>query len=501
MTRVVTEQRVDAAAAEEALQPRRGFVVERAIGAGRFAAESGPVRDYRRVVRVEHLGSGEVILTQTVDYHLAVPYFAFVFHFPVRGLLRSLGRAGTEPRVWRALSPGENLDARSAHVLATLCAAAVITGYLNTLLSQTLTFAADEFGSGKGAQGATAFAVRIGGMLAFALVALADRRGRRPVLLALLTLGCLGAATGALAPSLPWLAGSQFVARAFSTALVALIPIACAEEMPAGTRAWATSLLALAGGLGAGLCVLALPLADLGVSGWRIVYVLPIIGLAFVPGIRRRLPESRRFERPHQDVALSTHGRRFWLLAISLFLSNLLIAPASVFGNRYLDEELGFSAARIALFTVVTGTPGAIGVMAGGHLADLHGRRRIGALSTALGGSLAAGLFFVSGAPLWAMAMSASIINGLAVPALTVYGPELFPTSLRGRANGLIGSCGLMGSGTGLLIAGFWSDAVGRLGPPMAALALGPIAVSILVLTAYPETAHVELETLNPEDA
>jgi hypothetical protein len=35
----------------------------------------------------------------------------------------------------------------------------------------------------------------------------------------------------------------------------------------------------------------------------------------------------------------------------------------------------------------------------------------------------------------------------------------------------------------------------------MALLAIGPLIVAALVLTLYPETAHRELEELNPEDA
>jgi MFS family permease len=501
VTRVVTEAVVDQAAADRARQPRTGLVVEREAGDGSFEAESGPVRWYRRSVDTSPLTPGEVALTETVDYSLAVPYFGWLFHFPVKWTMRSVAMLGREPRWWRLLGPGAHLDERSSRVLATLAAAAVITGYLNTLLSQTLTFAATEFDSSDAAQGATGFAVRLGGMLAFALVGLADRRGRRGILLALLTTGCIAAATGAVAPSLPWLAGSQLVARLFATSLIALIPIVAAEEMPAGSRAWATSLLALAGGLGAGMCVLSLPLADLGVTGWRLVYLMPLLGVLLLPGIARRLPESKRFVRPHTEVTLGSHSNRFWLLAASLFFSNLLVAPASLFGNRYLDDELGFSASMITVFTVLTATPAAIGVMLGGHLADVHGRRRIGAFSTGVGGMLAASVFFLSGAPLWIVALISGIVNGLAIPALTVYGPELFPTSLRGRANGLIGTCGLAGSGIGLLVAGFGSDAIGRLGPPMALLAVGPLVVCVLVLVAYPETARRELEELNPEDA
>ena len=81
-----------------------------------------------------------------------------------------------------------------------------------------------------------------------------------------------------------------------------------------------------------------------------------------------------------------------------------------------------------------------------------------------------------------------------------MYGPELFPTSLRGRANGTIAILGVTGSVIGLLTAGWLSEAWDGLGPALALLAVGPLVMALLVLVAYPETAHRELEELNPED-
>jgi hypothetical protein len=37
-------------------------------------------------------------------------------------------------------------------------------------------------------------------------------------------------------------------------------------------------------------------------------------------------------------------------------------------------------------------------------------------------------------------------------------------------------------------------------GDVMALLALGPLAASVVILVAYPETAHRALEELNPSD-
>jgi MFS family permease len=82
-----------------------------------------------------------------------------------------------------------------------------------------------------------------------------------------------------------------------------------------------------------------------------------------------------------------------------------------------------------------------------------------------------------------------------------VYGPELFPTALRGRANGIITLTGVIGAAIGLFLAGRLADHFGRMGPGITILAVGPVIVALLVLTLYPETAHMELEELNPEDA
>ena len=60
-----------------------------------------------------------------------------------------------------------------------------------------------------------------------------------------------------------------------------------------------------------------------------------------------------------------------------------------------------------------------------------------------------------------------SIIGGLAVPALAVYGPELFPTALRTKANVIITVLGVSGSVIGLLAVGRLAErwSLGRASP------------------------------------
>ena len=542
-------------------QPRDDIVAERAVDQDRFEATDGPFRRYERRLSLETTGadSDEWELTETISYRLAVPVWAWLFHYPVR---RALLRRQDVYGYWWA--PPDRIDARTATVLGLLCTVQVIDGYLGTVLSQTLTFAADEFGHGNTAQGNVLAAVRVGVLLALATVALADRHGRCRLLLASGVGSCVVTAVGALSPGMWFLAATQLVARGLSTALGILIVILAAEEMPARSRAWAISVLALCAGLGSGMAVWVLPVADLHTAAWRIVYLVPLSGVALVAWVGRRLPESRRFDPAiaapppsrrqradlaspdpppleHQRSDLASAGpsssesqrldtssggvqasesapldsrfdadaeaaarrrRRLVLLAASAFLIAMFAAPASGLRNDFLKDEREFSAAAISLFTLVTNTPIGIGILAGGYLADRRGRRPVGAAGLVLGALLIVWAYLTDGPSLWVLTLAGGVIGAIAVPALAVYGPELFGTYRRGRSNGVIVTVGVAGSALGAIVAGRLSDALdGQLGPALALLALGPLIVAALVLWKYPETAGQELEEINPEDA
>ncbi|MDP9071375.1 MAG: MFS transporter [Actinomycetota bacterium] len=498
MTVLVTEATVDPSEVGHILEPRRGLVRERPVGDDgcTFEAVEGPVQEYRRAVAVEGPPDGRRRVRQRVEYRFDLPYFGWLLGPALRRHLRPLV-ARTSPPWW---APPDRLDPHTAQTLAALCALSVVAGYLGTLLTQTITFAADEFGATKADQGVALAVVRTDVVITVALMAMADRRGRRPAVLFSGAVGCALTATGALVPSLPFLAASQVAARGFVTATVVLLAVIAAEEMPAGSRAYGVSLLAMSAALGAGVCVFLLPIADLGRTAWRLLFAAALLGLPIVRGIAGRLPETKRFQRPHVAAPVAGHGRRFWLLALSGFLLNLFIAPASQFGNEYLRTERGFSAGRISLFTILTATPGGIGILVGGRLAE-RGRRLVGAVAVVGGVGATVLMYLSTGWPLWAWSFVGSIVGSATIPALGVYGPELFPTSLRGKSNGVITGVARLGSVVGLLVAGFLSTALGGLGPAMAVLSLGPAALAVLVLVAYPETAHRELEELNPEDA
>ena len=486
---------VDRPDLEAVLRPRDDLVLERQVEPGRFEAVAGPVWGYERRVEVEPLDDGRFRVEEALSAQPAVPFLSPLFDGELR---RLLSRDDARPPWW---APPTRADRRATIALWALSLASLVGGYLTGLLTATITFAGTEFGAGAGAQGVAGVVVRFGGAAALVLtVAAADRFGRRKVILWSAALGCVATAAGGAAPSLAWLTGTQAVGRSLGVALLICVAIQAVEEMPDGSRAYAVSVMGLSAGLGGALAIGALPLADLGTAGWRLLYVLPVAGLVLLRWVARDLPESRRFEAPHGEARLAGHGRRFWLLAVSAMLLSLLAAPAGFYANRYLTTEHGFSAFDITLFAFVTGGPSIVGVVVGGRLADIRGRRPVGAVALVVSAVTAALFYLSSGAALWIWGLVGAVIGAASLPALGVYGPELFPTGLRGRAGGIIALTGLVGSAAGLLIAGFLADEVGSLGPAIAPLSIGPLLVAVLVLVAYPETAGSTLEDLNPED-
>jgi MFS family permease len=494
--RLTVSESVDQATLDRIRSPRDDVVGERPAGEDRYELDHGPFERYTRSVQVTP-DNGRYSVTQQFDYRLPTGTWRFLMNHPVRLALRRPPRPDGRLPWWY---PPQRPDARAASVLGMLATLSLVVGYHATLLTQTMSFAADEFGAGTTAQGGAFAAVRAGALLAILLAALADRRGRRRLLVVSL-LGAIGSTVaGALAPNLATLAATQVVNRGSVSAASVLLVVIAAEEMPAGSRAYALSLLSMTGALGAGIALWVLPVADLALWAWRILYVVPLLFIPVVLRFGRLLPESRRYVRPHRTVRLAGHYHRLALLAGASFLLLLFTTPQSQFRTEFLRDERGMSAAAVSLFIIVTSTPASIGIVVGGRLADTRGRRMVGAVGSVVGVVLLALSFTFDGPAMWLTATVGAIFAAALVPALSVYGPELFPTSLRGRANGIINTVATIGSVIGLVLAGFLIDELGSFGLALGLLAIGPLIMAVVVLAFFPETARRELEDLNPED-
>jgi MFS family permease len=496
---VLTQAEVDAV-----LAPRTVTVRETLDGVNSFVAADGMVGHYRRTVTIEPIDGERFRVRQRVEFALAanIGVWDVLFGSMLFGHLSRIGPNKSRP-FW---FPPDEIDARAVSALARISTLTFILGYTGTLLTQTITYAAEQFGDNKGAQGIALASVRLDVALAVPLAFLADRRGRRWLVVNGTAAACALSALGALAPNLLGLTAAQVLARGVTSACVVIAGVMLAEEMPAGARAWATSLASMSGFVGAGACVLALPLADLSAGSWRALYVIPLVFIPLAIRNGRHIRETHRYEVHAANRVTATktwkvmreHRRRFFLIGGSATLLSLFATPANQFQNEFLRTERGFSGAQIAAFLTLTSIPGAVGVIVGGRLAE-NGRRLVGATATFVGVGMTLAQYYSYGAMIYATSTLGSIVGAAAIPALGVYGAELFPTEARGAANGGIGVMSRVGSVVGLVIAGELGDRIG-LTRAFTYLAIGPLILVVLILVAYPETAHHTLEDLNPED-
>lgn len=388
-------------------------------------------------------------------------------------------------------------------VLALLALASVPFAFVNTLFTQTVSFAADEFGRSDSDIGIGAAVVRWGVVLVPPVAVLADRLGRRRVLVAALWGAPVLASLGAFAPNYEWLVASQALARPLALVINVMILVMLTEEMSRETRARSVGTVAIASSLGAGIAVGTLPLADLATSGWRWLYLVSLVFLPVAHFLHRQLGETARFTHMHDVDAttIATHVSSARLLSqiAAASLTGLFVATASVYLVNYLRDVRGYDAVMVSAFTIVTAIPAGLGIVVGGRIADERGRRMVGALSLVIGALLVVLAYSTGGVAMWCFEITGGIFLGVSFPALSVYRGEMFSTARRGMGSSVVTASGLIGGSVGLIFAGRLLDAGWNYSRVMGVMVVAPVIVAVIVLVAFPETAHRELEEISPD--
>ncbi|MDA8301041.1 MAG: MFS transporter [Actinomycetota bacterium] len=489
-----------------------GAAGESGVARQAFAQGAGPLAAYRRTVEVGPAAGGLVAVRQEVEFEVGLPWWSWLFASLLRAHLGSAKPAEAKMPWW---GPPQRVERRSAVVLATLAALVAVQGLVAGVFPETLTYASSQMHAGTFAQGAVFAAVELSALPALGALVMADRRGRRSVLLWATGAAVLSSALGAVVPSVAWLALTQVVAGALVAAAGIAAVVMAVEEVPDGCRAWSVGVLGMAGGLGAGVPLALLPLAGTGPGGWRWLYALSLLCLPVVARSARHLPESHRWAQaerrrlratapggpPERSVLAQlglagAGGRTLALVCAGAALFALFAVPAVQFQTQFLRDQRHYSALAISVLEQLSGTLGGLGVLAGGRLADTRGRRPVGIVCVT-GATLSTLAAYLTHAWfMWASATASQFFLYAMAPVLGVYGAELFATKARARSAGLVSAASSAGAVIGLLSMGWFAARMGNLTPALALLAAGPVGLVLLLVLAFPESAGASLEDL-----
>ena len=348
--------------------------------------------------------------------------------------------------------------------------------------------------------------IRLASLGSLPLIGLADRFGRRTMLIATLSIGL--ALTVASAASFGYWAFVVIFAfgRPFLSATSALTQVTAAEQTSSRGRASAVAMTAAGYGIGAGLIAVIHSLASSSL-GFRGICALAALPLAAVPFLSKRIQEPDRFtiaevaaERPLPVLGAvgPQFRRRLMVVAVLAFAISVITGPATSFVFLYAQNVLHQPGYVTAAMVVGAGLSGLIGLLTGRWLADRVGRRPTATVAMVVLSFLGVLTYAGSRVALIAGYILGVLAGSILAPAVGSLLTELFPTSVRASVAGWWVAAGVLGAVAGLVVFGEVAD-VGNRFESAAALTFLPAALAAGFFWLLPETRGREPEDLWPE--
>jgi predicted MFS family arabinose efflux permease len=347
--------------------------------------------------------------------------------------------------------------------------------------------------------------MRLASLGALPIIGLADRLGRRRLLLATVGAGLAMTVLAAASPGYWWFVAIFACGRPVLAATNGLAQVAAAELTASADRAKAVALIAAGYGAGAGVIAIAHSLAA-STLGFRGVFVLALAPLALLPLLQRWITEPDRFtvaaggpkqRIPVFDAMARPFRRRLAVIVVLAFAVSVITGPANSFVFLFAQNVLHQPGIVTAGMVTGAGAAGAAGLLAGRWLADRAGRRLTGALAMTAVALLAVVTYSGSSVALLAGYILGVFAASVFAPAFGSLVNELFPTTVRASAAGWSLAAGVLGAVAGLVVFG---AAVGAGGGFVAAglVTFIPAALIMTLFWLLPETRGREPEDLWP---
>jgi len=406
--------------------------------------------------------------------------------------------------------------AETRRLLGVYFALNLMQGYLWAINGTASKYIADDFGLSEAALASYFGLFGLGAFGTLGLARLADRLGRRRLMLAACAALPLVGLGSFFAPTAWSYAAVQVVAVAILGTLFAVSVVVLTEELPLASRARGQGLIGLASGVGAGTVLVLIAVAVEGLGSWRWLWLAVVPGVLLLPRLRRTLPETGRFEiaaglgqteraRMRQLLEPPYRGRTLGILGAA-FLGNASNVAAMTWGMYHLLENLALPQAQASGLLLVGGLLVVAGFPLGGRLCDTWGRRGTGVVGSLVGtvGSLA---FFWAppNAPLLVPLLALAFgVGGMARTAKMIAwrtsATELFPTRLRAAMQGLSAVMAATSAIAAQLGTAALVPLAGGLIEAASVMVLLGVPAAIVFLLLVPETRGIELESASLDE-
>lgn len=348
--------------------------------------------------------------------------------------------------------------------------------------------------------------IRLASLGGLPVTGLADRFGRRMMLLITVGAGLALTAVAAASPSYWWFVAIFACGRPLLSATNGLAQVEVAEQTASGDRAKAVALVAAGYGVGAGAIAIVSSLTSR-TLGFRGVFALALVPLALLPFLRRWIQEPDRFAVaaagpahpvPVFGAVARPFRRRLAVIVVLAFAVSVVTGPANSFVFLFAQSFLHQPGVVTVGMVLGAGVAGLAGLLAGRWLADRVGRRLTGTLAM-VAVALLAVLAYSGSAPALVTGYILGVFSAsVFAPAIGALTSELFPTSVRASVVGWSLAAGVLGAVVGLVVFG----SVARAGQPFAVAGLATFLPAVPVMGLFwllPETRGREPEDLWPE--